>query len=275
MNLAPEPDIGSLPPSAPEGPGMDLGEPEPSTEEVLSDLEGEISPWADRVDSQDWEARGSRVRGVLLFASALAALGALAALVALGVWIVWLGPWWRGHAASVEGPDLAQFVGTPSGDVVLERPEPVVTPTIPVEGPGDEEPQGTPDEAVVEPAPAPEVAPTAPEPIVAPVPEPEPPAPAPEPAPPPKPTAPTRSTLIARGWDTVESDPDAAMAAFGEVLAKNPSDHEAAYGYGYALLEKGDTAGASPYLCRARPSPDVTIQREVDGLLARHDITCP
>jgi hypothetical protein len=58
------------------------------------------------------------------------------------------------------------------------------------------------------------------------------------------------------------------------VLASNPRDFEANYGYGYALLQQGQYAKARPYLCKALPSPDVTIQREVSAMLRTHDLAC-
>lgn len=293
VGAASEPGLGSMPPHAVDEPGLDLDGPEPSTEEgpfqrITRDAPPVVAldgPLPDD-DQVAWEASGGRIRSMFLVASAMAAAGTVVALLALALWVTWLGPRWRERAAEVRGPDLAEVVGAPTGDVVLERPEPVVPDEILPEAPdeilSEDDPIGGPPDAPREPdeplgappAPAPVPAPTTrpdPEPIDAAAPLPRPVAPRPTPAP----VTVSRERLIERGWETVESNPDAALAAFGQVLETSPSDHEAAYGYGYALLEKGDPSAAGPYLCRARPSADVTIQREVAGLIARHGIQCP
>jgi len=271
VNMTPEPAFGRIASDGVDEPLLDLDGPEPSTEEAFFDTTQKSIPvGTDPGEVVEWEdSRGSKVRSLLFVASALAALASVLAIASIGVWVFWLGPAWRERAATVDGPDLTEIVGSPSGgDLVIEHPEPVevvVPDEVPVEPGTPEDGEGIDDAPVPTPVPI-----TSPEPTTAPAPI----EPAPRP-PTPRSSAPSRSTLIARGWDTVESDPDAALEAFGQVLAGNADDYEAAYGYGYALLEKGDPAAAGPYLCRARPSPDVTIQREVDGLLARHAIQCP
>jgi len=270
VNLTPEPVIGRIASGIVDEPGLDLEGPEPSTEEAFFDTTQKVVPRSDPDEVVEWEdGRGKRVRSGLFFASALAALASLAAIAALGAWVFWVGPAWRQRAATVDGPDLTQIVGSPSGDLVIEHPD-AVDPVVPDEAEVEVAPvpdDGTGEEGVDEPVIEPEPEPPAP------VPTPTPRVAAPRPAP--RDTAPSRASLIERGWATVESDPDSALEAFGKVLAADSDDYEAAYGYGYALLEKSDAAGAGPYLCRARPSPDVTIQREVAGLLTRNAIQCP
>jgi predicted Zn-dependent protease len=79
---------------------------------------------------------------------------------------------------------------------------------------------------------------------------------------------------VTQGWNTADSDPSRARTLFGEALEKQPGHHEANYGYGYALLKMGKADDAKSYLCRAKSSRDIDIQREVSGLLERNGLSC-
>jgi Flp pilus assembly protein TadD len=82
-------------------------------------------------------------------------------------------------------------------------------------------------------------------------------------------------TLIDRGWEAADTSPGKAVTLFEQALGVDPSSHEAMYGYGYALLKKGDLSGAGTWLCKARGSGQIDIQREVSGLIEQHGIACP
>jgi Flp pilus assembly protein TadD len=72
----------------------------------------------------------------------------------------------------------------------------------------------------------------------------------------------------------VESNPVAAAELFAEALEVRPGDHEANYGYGYAMVRAGNVAAARSYLCRAQGASDIEIRREVASLLERNALTC-
>jgi hypothetical protein len=102
--------------------------------------------------------------------------------------------------------------------------------------------------------------------------------PEPEPEPEPAPVAPKVTSLrglLDRGWTQVATNPAAAASTFQKALNMNASNPEANYGYGYALLEQGNTAGANPYLCRAVAGNDIDTQRDVAPMLTKHSLTCP
>jgi tetratricopeptide (TPR) repeat protein len=76
------------------------------------------------------------------------------------------------------------------------------------------------------------------------------------------------------GWNYVEKNPASAAEHFRKALAIRPSNADANYGYGYALLKLGRQEAATTHLCAARIG-GVSIQREIAGLLAEHRLTCP
>jgi hypothetical protein len=273
-----EPIIEGLPdlPEMTAEPKLDLGFADlDSTEEVPldpTDINGARWSGSDDDILEEWHARRRRKRlvaGVILGGMALATLFAVAAAV------TWA---WFDNARDLgaDEPSLSLLEpAEPSGTIVAEKPSEKPPAEDTESGTTDEgeaggdadEGEAVGDEPIAEP-----------EPVAAPEPTPPPePVAAPEPPPTPKPVVsarPSRNTLIARGWAAVESDQERATQAFGEVLASNPADYEANYGYGYALLEKGLPQEAQPYLCRALPSADVTIKREVSSLLSRNGLSC-
>jgi len=287
-----EPLIGGLPdlPEVSAEPHLDLGYADlDSTEEVpLEPTEVDGARWSEGDDDilEEWQARQRRKR---VFAAVILGgmtLMTLFAIVAVLVWS-WVSP--RVGDVGADQPSLSLIEpGEPSGKIVAEKPvekKPVedTEPAADAETPGGE-PTGEADaagegDAAAPPVyPEPEATPPTPKAVAAPEPisAPEPVA-APEPTPTPKPVVrarPSRATLIAQGWAAVEQDQERATQSFGQVLASNPEDYEANYGYGYALLEKGLPQEAQPYLCRALPSADVTIKREVSSLLSRNGLSC-
>ncbi len=82
------------------------------------------------------------------------------------------------------------------------------------------------------------------------------------------------SKLIDQGWGKVGSDPAAAAALFEQALQTDPSNADANYGLGYALLQGGDTGGAKVYLCKSLQNANTSTQREVNGLLTNNEMTC-
>ena len=105
-------------------------------------------------------------------------------------------------------------------------------------------------------------------------------APAVDPSPPAVPSAPAPASppdlrqRLDRGWSLVERDPDGARQQFEAALTIDPQHADALYGYGYALLALGRPLDARPFLCRALPRADVTTQREIRALNAKHQLTC-
>jgi hypothetical protein len=78
---------------------------------------------------------------------------------------------------------------------------------------------------------------------------------------------------LAAGWKVVERDPRAAGEHFREALTDRPSNADAHYGYGYALLKQGKSGEATRHLCIAR-STDESIRREISGLMSEHGLSC-
>jgi hypothetical protein len=78
---------------------------------------------------------------------------------------------------------------------------------------------------------------------------------------------------VDQGWRIVEREPTTAADHFKRALAVVPNNADANYGYGYAMLKIGKLADATTHLCRARAG-DVSMQREVAGLLAEHELSC-
>ncbi len=79
-----------------------------------------------------------------------------------------------------------------------------------------------------------------------------------------------------RGWGAADNQPAKAVEAFRQVIGRQPSNAEAHYGMGYALLAQGKTAEGTRYLCMVRgknPKPDVLA--EVDGILRNRQLSCP
>lgn len=270
VTLSEEPGVGDL------SNGIDSDEPSFDLAfDPDADSTEEAPLMGQEVDHDDvlgaWEKRRRRRRlflGLLVIALLSVVAGGIAAAIAFQAVV-------PGRTDAPE-PSIADVTPRTAGDVVedpeldLEQPTPTPEPTEAAVAPPAPKPAvaPTPEPAVAPPQPKP----VEPEPVVvAPTPEP---APVVAPAPAPAPKKPSRQALIDRGWAQVESDPDAAARAFAAVLADHPGDHEANYGYGYAMLEKGNLAEAGPYLCRAKPSPDVTVQREVSSLLTRNGLTC-
>lgn len=90
----------------------------------------------------------------------------------------------------------------------------------------------------------------------------------------PRPASPSSGSLIEQGWAVVDADPARASGLFEQALRGSPNHPDANYGYGYALLALGRPLDARPYLCRALPAADVTTQREIRALSAKHQLTC-
>jgi hypothetical protein len=86
------------------------------------------------------------------------------------------------------------------------------------------------------------------------------------------------STLIDRAWGAVDrGSVSQAATEFQAALAKDSANAVANYGYGYVLLQQGQTGSATTYLCRALANAggDVETRRDVEGLLRSNAITCP
>lgn len=80
------------------------------------------------------------------------------------------------------------------------------------------------------------------------------------------------------GWKAVDKGKlSEAAAQFKKGLDSSPDDAAANQGYGYVLLQQGQTAQATGYLCRAlaKAGPSSDVGREASGMIARNDLTCP
>ncbi|MGC6492282.1 MAG: tetratricopeptide repeat protein, partial [Myxococcota bacterium] len=111
------------------------------------------------------------------------------------------------------------------------------------------------------------------------------PKPKPKPAPkaeaaptPPKTTSSTAKanfrSLVNRAWAETERNPTLAIESFEAALKLRPSDPDAVYGLGYALLKANRTSEANVQLCRAlRNSPARDI-REIEGILNANNLSC-
>ncbi|TNE92618.1 MAG: hypothetical protein EP330_01345 [Deltaproteobacteria bacterium] len=203
------------------------------------------------------------------------AVGGLAVIVILAVGAVaatTLVP-----ARTAETPALSEVITSSDGRVAVEVEEPSVADVLPPE-PKRKEPTGpvikvTKSEEPVAPVrgavrrPVPVVVPvTAPRPTIQVTPKPAPSASAS--------TGRSYSSLIQQGWSAVSSDPASAASAFRQALDLRVGDPEASYGLGYALWRQERQAEALPHLCLALRSGDEQTQREINGMLARSDLSC-
>jgi hypothetical protein len=193
-------------------------------------------------------------------ASVLLALLAVGAVVLLAVGVV-LSRTPTDPATVVRPRMLDERPGLPrvSGDPLIVPTAPQATPATTV--------RAMPVPRATSPAPVP----------AAPNPGPPPSSPSSDPPAPVQPAAPASTVrgLVDQGWTLVEHDIPAATARFESALARRPAHPDANYGLGYVLLRQGRTLDARPYLCRALDGADITTQREITGLLARHQLSCP
>lgn len=199
------------------------------------------------------------VAGLALFLVAGGVL-AVAGLLGLG--------WWSGGATSAPAaPSLAEAVAAgreaPPATEDASRDD-----RIQVEGASSAPPSPAPvaAPATAEPASSASAAPAAP---------PSAPKAPPAAAAPAAPVATSAKARISQGWNVVGSDPAKAAGLFKAVLDEDASNADAHYGYGYAQLQRGQPEVALDHLCRASRTGNVEIQREVQGLLGRNDLTCP
>ncbi len=123
--------------------------------------------------------------------------------------------------------------------------------------------------------PAPSVEPAAPA-------EPPPPTIAPaEPPPPPQQLGRTKkattTALVEEGWSFIEQRNNrAAENTFRHAIDEDPTNAEAQLGYAYALLRNDKSSVAKDHLCRALrlSGGDIELQREAEGLLRKHELSC-
>lgn len=268
LALVPDPELG-------QAAGRHWGEVVYGSERPLHERKG--TPDIEERDFEgDWGAPDDRRRKGML----LVGLG-----VAAAVAVLLAGWWWTSSAPPT--PSAVATVSPPASRP-LPVPPPVPTPIAPPV-PEAAPVAAAPVDAAPAPEPPPRPVPAAPR--RAPAPRPIEPAASPQPAPvaaspwtttaSPEPAAPRPAprqsirTLIDRGWNAADTAPDEAAGLFEQALAINPGSHEAMYGFGYALLKKGDAGAAGGWLCKARGSDALDIQREVTGLIAQHGIACP
>src|SRR5690606_23681397 len=184
--------------------------------------------------------------------------------------------WMHAATESPPGPELEQvLVAAPVAEPIPSEPDPApeadpATEADPEAGAADEEP--VPEAA----EPTAEAEPAAPGRADAPS-EPPPARDAPpDPRPAAAPAVSVRS-LVERGWSAIDrGDLAGAISTFRQAYSREPNDPQVNYGYGYAMLERGDTEAASDHLCRAaaRSGGDVTLDREVAGVIKRAGISC-
>ncbi len=79
---------------------------------------------------------------------------------------------------------------------------------------------------------------------------------------------------VEQGWKIVDTDPSAAAVKFKGVLDADPDNANARYAYGYALLKMNDLDAAAVHLCAARGSGNVEVEREIVGLIQKHELKC-
>lgn len=80
---------------------------------------------------------------------------------------------------------------------------------------------------------------------------------------------------VTAGWNAVESNPKSALSYFQDALSAQPTNIDARYGEGYALLKLGRTAEATKKLCSAMAQAGPGVQREIKGLLGQNSLSCP
>jgi hypothetical protein len=224
---------------------VETGDLDPDSE-ISESLDDEF---LDAFSDFDHSEETPRNDNVPLLAFAGAAAVTLLVVIGIGTWIAGSN---APDPTQVRQPD--QVPGTP---LVAPAPKP--------------EPEPEPEPTQV---PAPSDAPAAP--TVEPTEQPVPPSPAPQPtstAAPPVPAVNFRG-LLDQGWATVDADPGAAEAAFRQILARKPAHAEANYGLGYTMLSQGDKTGSAQFLCAAQGSSDISIRRDVAGLISRNGLSC-
>ncbi len=86
---------------------------------------------------------------------------------------------------------------------------------------------------------------------------------------PPDPTA-----LMAKGFERLDVDPDAAVSLFHEALSVAPQDPALMSGLGQALLAAGRHSEARTWLCRGVRAPGA-IGHAAEAALLRHRMHCP
>ncbi len=97
-------------------------------------------------------------------------------------------------------------------------------------------------------------------------------APTPEPAGAAVPPDPT--LLMAKGFERLDVDPDAAVSLFHEALSVAPHDPALMSGLGQALLAAGRHSEARTWLCRGVRAPGA-IGHAAEAALLRHRMHCP
>lgn len=225
-------------------------------------LEGTLEP-AEELGPYLLNRDDSRQTGTFLL------MGVLAAIALLMVGLIGMGSYTqfqKERRGGTEAPALSEVISSSDGRVAVEVEEPSVADVLP---PAPKAPiikvsktEVPPTRGVVR-RPVPVVVPvTASSGSTAP-------APAPKPA-----AAGSYPSLLQQGWSAVTNDPSSAEASFSRALALRSGDPEASYGLGYALWRQDRQAEALPHLCTALGSSHLETQREVNGLLARSNLSC-
>jgi hypothetical protein len=173
------------------------------------------------------------------------------------------------------GGTYTAYLSVIGGDgMAVTRPEPTPKPSAEE---GAEVPEPAPASAAVPepteaPVPEPEVAPA---PGAAPKPGPAAPeAPTPKPAPAPSAGGGSVSKFCKQGWNAVDSNPQKAAAAFGKALALEPTNGEASYGMGIALLRLKRSDEAKTHLCLAVRTGSAGDAREAKSVLEQNGLSC-